>query len=148
MESRNFTNLARLLAQGKLQYDTSVDGSADTFKVMLVSSIPSESNFDTWIYRSDVTNEITGIGYTSGGIDQPYTFDSIDIANNRQPITYSNIINGWTNATITAAGAIVYKNTDNINTDLLMHFVDFGNPISCYGGTFSLIYSSPYYINS
>ena len=40
MASANFTNLARALAKGDIDFDT------NTFKVLLVSSIPSEANLD------------------------------------------------------------------------------------------------------
>lgn len=142
MASANFRNLARALAKADIDFDT------NTFKVLLVSSVPSESNLDTWANRSDVTNEITGSGYTSGGVAQAFTLGALDTTNNRQPITYSDNATAWTSATISAVGSIIYKNSGVAATDTLMHFVDFGGTVSVSPGTFGLSYSSPFYINA
>jgi hypothetical protein len=140
MASVNFTNLTRNLAQARHNF------SSDTLKVLLVSSVPSEANIDAWVSRADVTNEITGTGYTAGGIAQAYTFDAIDTTNNRQPITLTNITNGWTTASFSALGAIIYKNSGTSSTDYLISFVDFAGTITCTAGNFSITYSTPLYI--
>ena len=131
MASTNFTNLTRNLVLARHNL------GSDTLKVLLVSSVPSEANFDAWVARSDVTNEITGTGYT---------LDAIDTTNNRQSITLTNITNGWTTATFSALGAIIYKNSGTAATDYLISFVDFGGTISCTAGNFSITYSTPLYI--
>ena len=141
MASANFTNLARHLAKADIDFDTS------TFKVLLVSSLPSEANLDGWVFRSDVTNEITGTGYSAGGISQAFTLDALDTTNNRQSVTYTNISGGWTGATFSAAGAIIYQNVGSAATDRLMHSIDFGGTVSCTAGTFSITYTTPFYIN-
>lgn len=141
MASANFTNLPRHMAKGDLDYDTA------TFKVLLISSVPSEANLDAWVYRSDVTNEITGTGYTAGGIAQAFTLSALDTTNNRQGVVYTDITNGWTTATFSAVGAIIYKDTGNAATDLLLHMIDFGGTVSCTAGNYSVTYSAPFYIN-
>ena len=141
MASANFTNLARALAKGDIDFDT------NTFKVLLVSSIPSEANLDAWANRSDVTNEITGTGYTAGGIAQPFALQSLDTTNNRQEISWTDITNGWTSATISAAGAIIYKNSGTASTDTLLHFVDFGTIVGVVNGSYNIDYTSSFYIN-
>lgn len=141
MASANFTNLPRHLAKADIDFDTA------TFKVLLVSSVPSEANLDAWVYRSDVGNEITGTGYSAGGISQAFTLDAVDTTNNRQSVTWTNITNGWTSATFSAVGAIIYQNVGSAATDRLLHFVDFGGTVSCTSGNFSITYSTPFYIN-
>jgi hypothetical protein len=141
MASANFTNLPRALAKADIDFDTA------TFKVLLVSAIPSEANLDAWANRSDVTVETTGAGYTAGGIAQAFTLDALDTTNNRQPVTWTNIVNGWTASTFSAVGAIIYKNSGLATTDTLLHFVDFGATVSCTAGNFSITYSAPLYIN-
>lgn len=141
MASANFTNLPRALAKGDIDFDV------NTFKVLLVSSLPSEANLDAWANRSDVTGEVTGTGYSTGGIAQAFTLDAIDTTNNRQSITYTNITNGWTASTFSAVGAIIYKNSGTSTTDTLLHLVDFGGTVSCTAGNFSITYSTPFYIN-
>lgn len=141
MASSNFTNLPRALAKGDVDFDTA------TFKVLLVSSVPSEANLDAWVYRSDVTNEITGTGYTAGGIAQAFTLSALDTTNNRQGVVYTDITNGWTTATFSAVAAIIYKDTGNAATDLLLHMIDFGGTVSGTAGNYSITYSAPFYIN-
>lgn len=136
MASTAFTNLTRNLCLARHNF------SSDTLKVLLVSSVPSETNLDAWVARSDVTNEITGTGYTAGGIAQAYTFNAIDSANNRNTITLTDITNGWTTATFSALGAIVYKNSGVASTDYLIGFVDFLGTVSCTAGNFSIDYTS------
>lgn len=142
MASSNFRNFARNLALGRHVFGT------DTAKVLLVSSIPSEANLDAWVSRADVTNEITGTGYAAGGIAQAYTLDALDTTNNRQSITFTNITNGWTSATFSAVGAIIFKNSGTASTDYLIDFIDFGGTVSCSSGSFSITYSTPLYINA
>ena len=141
MASTNFTNLTRNLALARHNF------GSDTLKVILVSSVPSETNFDNWVARSDVTNEVTGTGYSAGGIAQSYSLDALDTTNNRQPVTLTNITNGWTSATISAVGAIICKNSGVASTDYLVSFVDFGGTVTCTNGTFSITYTAPLYIN-
>ena len=61
MASANYSNLPLHLANGAINF-----GSA-SFKCLLHSSVPSEANLDAWVFRSDVSNEVTGTGYTAGG---------------------------------------------------------------------------------
>lgn len=142
MASANFTNLTRHLAKADIDFDTS------TFKVLLVTALPSESNLDTWVFRADIANEVAnGNGYATGGIAQGFTLDAVDTTNNRQSVTYTNISNGWTAATFSAVAAIIYQNTGNAATDRLLHLIDFGGTVSCSNGNFSITYSTPFYIN-
>ena len=142
MASANFTNLPRALAKGDIDFDT------NTFKVLLVTSVPSEANLDAWANRSDVTNEHAATGnYATGGIAQAFTLQSLDTTNNRQEVAWTDITNGWTSATISAVGAIIYKNSGTASTDTLLHFVDFGGTVSVTNGSYSIDYTAPFYIN-
>jgi hypothetical protein len=141
MSSSVFTNTARSFATAKFDFSTL------TLKVLLVSSVPTEGNLDAWVNRSDVTNEIIGTGYTAGGIAQAYALDAIDTTNNRQAITLTNIVNGWTAATFSALGAIVYKDTGTAATDTLLEFVDFLGTVTCTAGNFSITYNTKLLIN-
>jgi hypothetical protein len=141
MASANFLNLPRALAKGDIDFDV------NTFKVLLVSSVPSESNLDTWVNRSDITNEVTGTGYTAGGVAQAFTLEAIDSANNRQAVTYSNNSAAWASSTISAVGAVIYKNTGTAATDTLLHFIDFGGTVTSTNANFGLTYTTPFYIN-
>lgn len=142
MSSFNFTNIAKHLAKADIDWDTA------TFKVLLVSSIPTTTdttgNQDTWEFRNAITNEITGTGYSAGGIAQAFTLNALTLVGGKQTITWTNISNGWTGSTFSAVGAIIYLNTGTSSTDILLHFVDFGGTVSCSSGNFSITYSNTF----
>lgn len=143
MASFNFTNLAKHLAKADTDFDTA------TFKVLLVTSIPTTTdttgNQDAWEFRAAITNEVaSGSGYTTGGIAQAFTLNAITLVGGKQTITWTNITNGWTTSTFSAVGAIIYQNTGNSATDILLHFVDFGGTVSCTTGNFSITYSTTF----
>ena len=140
MPSTVFSNFSRNLALARHNF------SSDTLKVLLVSSVPSEANLDTWISRADVTNEITGSGYTAGGIAQAYTLNAVDTTNNRTTLTLTNNPTAWTTATFSTVGAIVYKNSGVAATDYLIEFIDFGGTQTVTAATFALTYTSDFII--
>jgi len=136
MASRNFTTYTRALLSAQVNMTTA------TVKTMLVSSVPTESNFDTWAFRSDVTNEISGTGYTTGGISQPFTLDALDTAGNRQTVTYTNIPSAWTSSSFSAVGSIQYIDTGSSATSRVIGFSDFGGTQTVSSGSFDLTYTS------
>lgn len=141
MASTVYTNFCRNLAIARHNF------SSDTLKTLLHSSVPSETNIDSWIARSDITNEITGTGYTAGGVAQALTFPAVDTTNNRQSITLTNLSPGWSSSTFSAVGATIYKNSGTSTTDYLIEFVDFGGTFTCTAGTFTITYTSDLLIN-
>lgn len=142
MPSANFRALAIGLAKADLDFDTL------TAKTLLVSSVPSEANLDGWMTRSQVTNEVTGAGYTSGGVAQAFTLDAFDNVNDRQPITYADNPAAWPTVTVSAVGCIIYKDTGNPATDTLLHYVDYGGTQAVTNGPFGLNFNTPFYINA
>lgn len=139
MASANYSNLPLHLANGAINFSTA------SFKCLLHSSVPSEANLDAWVNRSDVTNEVTGTGYTAGGTAVTATVSSVDTTNNRVSITFSNP--SWSSSTITALAATVYLNSGTSSTDKLVTMVDFGGSVSSTAGTFTVTFSTPLYIN-
>lgn len=125
-------------ATGNIDYDT------DTFKVLLVGStyaaIADETKKDSHTKRTDVTNEITGVNYSTGGATVTATVTK-DTANNRVDVTFANP--SWPNATITANGAVIYKSTGTASADNLVAYVDFGSAITSTNGTFTVTFTSP-----
>lgn len=117
-------------AKGSIDFDT------DVFKVMLVTSTYAP-NKDTHTKRSDVTNEVTGTGYTAGGTATTTTVGAVDTANDRVDINFGAV--SWTTATITARGAVIYKSRGGASSaDELVMYVDFGSDITSTAGTFAL----------
>lgn len=137
--SANFTHYARHLMLGQVNYSTV------SLKTLLVSAAPTETQLDTWDYRADVTTEVTGTGYTAGGVAQAFTLDALDTTGNRQTITLTNLTSAWTTATISAVGAIVYANIGTSATDILIGYVDFGGTVSSTAGSYSVTYGGPIY---
>lgn len=117
----------------------SIDFDTDTFKIMLVTSSYTP-NKDTHTVRTDVTNEVSGTGYTSGGNTTAVTVTK-DTANDRIDIAFGNV--SWASSTITAAAGVIYKSTGTAGTDLLVAYLDFGGNVSSTSGTFQVTVTSP-----
>ena len=116
-----------------------IDFNTDSFKIILVTSSYAADK-DAHTKRSDVTNEVTGIGYTTGGVSSAVTVTK-DTANDRVDIDFADV--SWANATITAAGAVIYKTTGSAAADNLVAFMDFGSDITSTNGTFTVDVTSP-----
>lgn len=113
----------------------SIDFDTDTFKVMLVTSSYA-ANKDTHTKRSDVTNEVTGTGYTAGGTSSACTVTK-DTTNDKVTLSFAAV--SWSSSTITAAAAVIYKARGGASSaDELVAYVDFGGTISSSGGTYAV----------
>lgn len=134
MASLIFTSALRDEAIGAIDYDT------DTFKVMLTTSAYTE-NKDTHTKRSDVTNEISGTGYTAGGNTVTVTVGAVDTANDRVDITLGGTT--WPSSTLTARKAVYYKSRGGAaSADELIAVVDFGSDVVTASGTLTLTAST------
>lgn len=118
-----------------------------TFKFLLVSSVPSEANFDAYDFRDDIANEVIGAGYTSGGVAATVTVGSVDTTNDRTPVTIADLTNAWTSSTISAVGGWLYKVVGSSSTDQLVCFVDFGGTVTSTAGDYSVTFTAPIYVN-
>ena len=118
-----------------------------SFKFLLVSSVPSEANLDAYDFRDDVANEVTGTGYTSGGVAATVTVGSVDTTNDRTPVTITDLTNAWTGSTISAVGGWLYKVVGSSATDQLVSFVDFGGTVTSTAGNYSVTFTAPLYVN-
>lgn len=129
-----FNSALRDEAMGNINYN------ADTFKVMLLTNAATP-NKDTWAKRSDVTNEVSGTGYTTGGAALTVSVGSVDTANDRVDVSTGAAT--WTTSTITARYAIYYKARGGASSaDELVACVDFGQDVSTIADTFSLTAST------
>jgi hypothetical protein len=116
-----------------------INFSTDTFWCMLVTSAYTP-NKTTHTKRSDVTNEVTGTGYTANGQVATFTVTK-DTVNNREDITLG--AESWGASTITARGAVYYKHRGGLaSADELVAYIDFGADITSTAGTFSLTAST------
>lgn len=113
-----------------------IDLSADTIKVMLVTSSYTFDQ-DAHQYKSSITNEVTGTGYTATGatLGSP----SLTYTGGTNTLALDGTDVSWTTATLTARGAVVYDSTPGTDaTRPLLVFVDFGADTPVTAGTLSL----------
>lgn len=121
------------LARGAIDFDT------DTFKAMLVTATYTP-NKDTDLKRSAVTNEVTGTGYTAGGVTCACTVTK-DTANDKVTLQFAAV--SWASSTITARALVYYKSRGGASSaDELVAYNDFGSNVSSFGGTFSVTAST------
>lgn len=134
MASLIYHKMLHALVKGDIDFDTVV------VKVMLVTSTYVEDK-DTHAFRSSVTNEVTGTGYTAGGNVSTVTVQAIDTAGDDVEVTLGAV--SWPTATITARKAVYYVARGGAATaDELLCVVDFVTDVVSTGGTFSLTAST------
>jgi hypothetical protein len=95
------------------------DLSADTLKMALYTSYAT-LNPSTAEYTTD--NEVTGTGYTAGGVAITGVTINSDAATNTVYIDFNNV--SWPGASFTARGALIY-NSSKSNKSIAV--LDFGS---------------------
>ena len=113
-----------------------IDIDTDVIKVMLVTSA-YVFNKDTHRYKSDITGEVTGTGYTAGGATLGSPVLSYDTATDTT--NFDGADTAWANSTITARGAVVYDSTPASDaTRPLIMFIDFETDQVSVGAAFTI----------
>jgi hypothetical protein len=103
-------------------------GAANTshsYKAMLVTSSYSE-NRATHTKRSDITNEVSGTGYSAGGASITLSA-SLNTTAHKLTLTIGSV--SWSSSTITARKLIVYKTTGTAANDCLVACIDNGTDL-------------------
>lgn len=113
----------------------------DTIKVMLVSSSYTPDQ-DTHNYKDDITNEITGTGYSAGGAQ--ITTDTITYTSGTNVTKYDGDDTQWTSSTITARTAVVYNATGGgtDGTRGLIGYQQESADITSSAGTWQVVWAS------
>lgn len=83
-------------------------GSPYTYKIALYNALADLSDTTTTYTTS---NEVTGSGYTAGGISLTPTTILSDTDNNTAYVSFANVT--WSPASFTCRGALVYNSTTN-----------------------------------
>jgi hypothetical protein len=112
-----------------------IDFDTDTIKVMLCTStyVPNQ---DTHVYKDvSVTNEVTGTGYTAGGVALTTKTIAYDGTTNIIKLDADDVT--WASSTITARYAVIYDDSPASNKPLL-GYVDFGADQSSSAGNFTI----------
>lgn len=117
-----------------------IDWDSDTIKVALATSTYTP-NQDTHDYFNDITNEVTGTGYTAGGATLGSKTVNYTSGTNTQAFDAADT--SWTTSTITARYAIIYDATPGTAaTNPLIGYVDFGADVSSTAGTFTITWDA------
>lgn len=139
MASAIYNSFKRDIMNGSIDLDT------DTIKIMLVTSSYS-ANIDTHTKRSDITNEISGTGYSAGGASLGSLSVSVDNTDDEGVFDAADA--SWSTATFTARGAVLYKSRGGASSaDELICYIDFGADKSCSAGTFTIQFDAEGIIN-
>lgn len=122
------------IVEGKVNY------TADTMNVMLCTSVFAP-NQDTMQFKTDVTSEAVGTGYTAGGQTLTSKTDSYNGATNTITLAAANT--SWPASTITARYAVIYDATPATDaTRPLLGYVDFGADVVSTNGAFTITWSA------
>ena len=99
---------------------------------LATSGVSTATLFTDW--TSNVAAEITGSGYTAGGVTVTGLSFTAGGSNNSITTLTTAANPTWTTSTFTANQAILYESS--ASTNQLIAFWDFGGAISVAGGTF------------
>ena len=75
-------------------------------------------NADTTVYTTD--NEVTGTGYTAGGVEVTGATISTDTVNNVVYVNFGNV--SWPGADFTARGALIYNSSQSNKSIAVLDF--------------------------
>lgn len=117
-----------------------IDWLSDTIKCMLTTSSYTP-NQDTHEFKSDVTNEVTGTGYSSGGATLTTKTITYTGATNVSAFDADDV--SWASSTITARYAVLYDDTPaTAATKPLIGYVDFGADFATNNATFQITWAA------
>ena len=124
------------------QFDASqigVDLVSDTVKYQFVSDAHTP-NFDTHSTETDITNEVTGTGYTTGG--EALATKSLGVASG--VLTFDAADVSLSTTTLASVeGVVIFDDTPTTPTaDPLILAVDFGSTYSTTAGTFAITWNA------
>lgn len=139
MASVIYNSFKRDIMNGAIDLDT------DTINVMLVASSYTPDQ-DAHTKRSDITNEVSGVGYSTGGSALANKTVTADNTDNEGVFDADDI--SWASSTITARGAVLYKARGGASTaDELICYIDFGSDQTSSSGTFTISWNSEGILN-
>lgn len=121
-----------------------IDLDTNTIKVMLVT-LSYTPDQDTHEDRADVTNEVSGTGYSAGGATLANTAVTQDNTDNEGVFDADDVT--WSSSSITARGAVLYKSTGTASTDLLICYLDFGSDKTSSSGNFTIQWNAEGIVN-
>lgn len=125
--------------------DGSIDLDTDTIRVALVTSsyTPDQDSHEDY---ADITNEVAnGNGYTTEGEQIGGAAVTKDNTDNEGVFDGNDVT--WAASTITARGAIVYKDSGTAGTSWFICYLDFGSDQSSSSGDFTIQWNAEGILN-
>ena len=122
----------------------SIDLDTNSFKVAMVYQAYTP-NVDTHTKFSNVTGEITGTGYAAGGRALSGLSVSQDNGDNEGVWDAADVI--WASSSLSAYGAVIYKDSGVASTSPLVCYFDFGAYKVSATGTFTITWNAEGIIN-
>lgn len=121
----------------KAAYNAEIDYVSSTIKCLLTTSTYSP-NQDTHDYKNDVTNEVTGTGYTAGGVTLTSKTLNYDTSTNALVLDATDPT--WAALTVTGIRiAVFYLDTGTASTSPLISYMDFEANSSPSAESFTII---------
>ena len=116
-----------------------IDFESDTIKISLHTDswVPAQDTDNDW---ADVDNEVSGAGYTHEGATLANCALTYTAGTNILKFDADNA--AWAAATITARYAIVYVREVADADSPLLFYVDFGEDVSSFAGTFQITWDA------
>lgn len=93
-------------------------------------------NADSHTMWSDITNEVTGTGYTANGATLGTKTSTQDNTNDRGVMDAADVT--WSASTVTARAAIIMQWTGTASTSELVCYIDFGADKSSSSSDFTI----------
>lgn len=114
------------------------NASAVSVLMVLDAHDGAVANYDTHADRADITQEVSGGGYTAGG--QAVVSPALTVATPAAAqMNYDTNDPSWAASTITnAMAAVIYNSTGVAANDLLVSLSDFVTAASTSNGTFTI----------
>lgn len=138
MASINYTLTVEKIFNGTQDF-------SGTFKAAVYTASYTP-NKDTDEFRSGISGEASGTGYTAGGQAVTVTVAD-DAANDRVTVTFSSPLT-WTSSSFTGRYLVIYKDTGNAATDPLFCCIDNGAEVTSSSSTFTFTISAPLIIQN
>ena len=110
--------------------DEQHDLVADTLKIALYTS---SANLDASTTAFTTTQEISGTGYSSGGVE----LTSRTVSTSSTTAFFDADDPTWTSASFTARGALIYNST---NSNKAIAVLNFGGDFTVSSGTFRIVF--------
>ena len=110
--------------------DEQHDLVADTLKIALYTS---SANLDASTTAFTTTQEISGTGYSSGGVE----LTSRTVSTSGTTAFFDADDPTWTSASFTARGALIYNST---NSNKAIAVLNFGGDFTVSSGTFRIVF--------